>query len=189
MSDYRLARTCRSRRARGRRATWAALLAGIAGPSRLGGDSAGGGLASPSSPGSSPRAARSPARRSPSACWADLTGAAPSLRALARRDALVPVARFAEIASLYLGGADPRDPRASPVFARFAGAPPSFLQSSRAEALRDDARALAARLRADGAAVEHDEWGISRTSGKSTRVCCPKPTAPSTAPPPFSPAR
>ena len=89
--------------------------------------------------------------------WADLTGTSGSLRSLARRDALIPVRRFAEIRDLYLDGADPRDPRASPVFGRYAGAPPVLIQSSLVEALRDDARAMAARLREDGVAVEHEE--------------------------------
>ncbi|MBP7240555.1 alpha/beta hydrolase fold domain-containing protein [Amaricoccus sp.] len=141
-------------------AAWAALLASGAAPNRiaLGGDSAGGGLAfallhrllSEGGPLPAAVVAFSP--------WVDLTQTAPSLRALARRDALIPVRRFAEIRDQYLGAADPRDPRASPVFGSFAGGPPAFIQSSRAEVLRDDARALAARLAVDGVAVTHDEW-------------------------------
>jgi acetyl esterase/lipase len=141
------------------RAAWRGMLAEGTPPERvaLGGDSAGGGLAfallhlllAEGAP--LPRAvvAFSP--------WADLTQTAASLRELARRDVLIPVRRFAEIRDLYLAGADPRDPRASPVFGRFAGAPPTLIQSSRAEVLRDDARTMAARLRADGVAVTHDE--------------------------------
>lgn len=141
-------------------AAWAALLAEGVAPSRivLGGDSAGGGLAFALLARLIAEGAPLPAAAIGFSPWADLTQTAPSLASLARRDALIPVRRFAEIRDRYLAGADPRDPRASPVLARFAGAPPAFLQSSRAEVLRDDARALAARLRADGVAVTHDEW-------------------------------
>jgi acetyl esterase/lipase len=141
------------------RAAWEALLAEGAAPGRvaLGGDSAGGGLALALLHGLLAEGAPRPAAVVVFSPWADLTGAGASLRTLAWRDALIPVARFAEIRGLYLAGADPRDPRASPVFGRFEGAPPTLIQSSRAEALRDDARAVAARLAACGAPVEHDE--------------------------------
>ena len=38
------------------------------------------------------------------------------------------------------------------------GAPPVLIQASEAEILRDDALAMAARLRADGAAATLDLW-------------------------------
>lgn len=140
------------------RAAWVALVGEGIAPGRivLGGDSAGGGLVFALlhlllAEGVRPGAALT---FSP---WVDMTSSAESLRTLARRDALIPVRRFAEIRDLYLDGADPRDPCASPVFGRFAGAPPVLIQSSSVEVLRDDARAMAARLRADGAEVEHDE--------------------------------
>jgi acetyl esterase/lipase len=89
--------------------------------------------------------------------WADLTLSAGSLRRNAASDAMLPAGRIAEVAGYYLGGADPRDPRASPVLARFAPAPPpAFLAASRCEILADDTAALAAALRRDGGrVVEH----------------------------------
>jgi epsilon-lactone hydrolase len=90
--------------------------------------------------------------------WADLTASGESLRTLAAREAMLPVERIEEIRDHYLVGADPRDPRASPVFGRFRGAPPVLILSSLHEALRDDARMMAARLREDGVAVTHEEW-------------------------------
>lgn len=140
-------------------AAWRALAAEGMPASRivLGGDSAGGGLALALLAlvlAAGEEAPRAVIVFSP---WVDLTGSGASLRSLAWRDALVPVKRFAEISELYLGGADPRDPRASPVFGRFVGGPPTLIQSSRAEVLRDDARMMAARLRADGVAVAQDE--------------------------------
>lgn len=143
-------------------AAWRALAAETP-PGRIavGGDSAGGGLAFALLHHLIARGAPLPAGILAFSPWTDLTGAAASLRVLARRDALLPAARFSEIGALYLGGADPRDPRASPRFGAFPGAPPVLIQSSRAEILRDDARAMAARLRAGAVSVRHDEWRLT----------------------------
>ncbi len=124
----------------------------------LGGDSAGGGLVFALlhlllSEGMPPP--RSVVAFSP---WVDLTRSGESLRTMAERDVMLPVERFDEISSAYLRGADCRDPRASPVFGRFRHAPPVLILSSLHEVLRDDARMMAARLRADSVAVEHREW-------------------------------
>ncbi len=140
-------------------AAWRAVRAEGVEASRivLGGDSAGGGLAFALLHAVLAERDAPPAAVVAFSPWVDLTGTAESLRTLARRDALIPVARFGEIRELYLGGADPRDPRASPVFGRFAGGPPVLIQSSRAEVLRDDARAMVARLRAEGVDAAHEE--------------------------------
>lgn len=90
--------------------------------------------------------------------WADLRLEAASLRRLAWRDALLPARRIGEVRDLYLAGGDPRDPRASPVLGKFDGAPRALIQASTAEILLDDARAMAARLRADGVSVDLDLW-------------------------------
>jgi epsilon-lactone hydrolase len=124
----------------------------------LGGDSAGGGLALALLHGLVEAGEPLPGAVVAFSPWADLTESGESLRTLAWRDALIPVRRFAEIRDFYLAGADPRDPRASPVFGRFEGAPAVMVQSSRAEVLRDDARMMVARLREHGVAVTHDEW-------------------------------
>jgi acetyl esterase/lipase len=139
-------------------AAWEALRAEgwPAGRIALGGDSAGGGLAfallhlllAAGAPPPGCVVAFSP--------WTDLTLRGASLSRLARRDAFLPVARMGEIRDLYLAGADPRDPRASPPLGRFAGAPPVLIQASRAEILLDDARLMAGRLEVDGAAVTLD---------------------------------
>jgi acetyl esterase/lipase len=142
------------------RAAWTALLREGIDPASVvvGGDSAGGGLALGLLAALVAEGRALPGGVVAFSPWCDLTGTCASLRSLAWRDVLIPVRRFAEIRDLYLGGADPRDPRASPILARFRGGPPVFLQSSRAEVLRDDARAMARRLVEDGVAVEHDEW-------------------------------
>ena len=139
-------------------AAWEALLAeGLpAGRIALGGDSAGGGLAFALLHLLLAAGAPPPACVVAFSPWVDLTLAGASLRRLARRDALLPARRLAEIRDQYLAGADPRDPRASPHLGRFRGAPPVLIQASRAEVLLDDARLMAARLAADGAPVTLD---------------------------------
>ena len=62
-----------------------------------------------------------------------MTGA--SLRSNAVRDPLLPADRVAELTGMFLAGADPRDPRASPLYAEFPGCPPVMLTSSRTEIL------------------------------------------------------
>ena len=90
--------------------------------------------------------------------WTDLTLAADSHRRNARREVLLPVHRIHEARDQYLGDSPADDPRASPVFGRFEGAPPVLIQASRAEILEDDARIMAARLSAQGVDVQIDFW-------------------------------
>ena len=133
---------------------WEAL-AHAHGPDRLvlGGDSAGGGLLFALLHELIAARRPLPAAVVSFSPWVDLTQSGESLRTLARRDVLLPVRRFAEIRDIYLAGADPRDPRASPLFGSFVGTPPTLIQASKAEILRDDARRMAERLRADGVCV------------------------------------
>lgn len=71
-------------------------------------------------------------------------------------DHFFPVDRLAELTDMTLGGADPRTPRASPLFAGFDNPPATLLQASSTEILRDDAIRMAARLREAGGEVELD---------------------------------
>ncbi|SNR47789.1 alpha/beta hydrolase [Puniceibacterium sediminis] len=118
----------------------------------LGGDSAGGGLmlallAWCCAQEKVPRAAFA---FSP---WTDLAATGASLESNRGNDSLLPVERMAEIVQIYLCGADPRDPRASPLYADFPGTPPVLIQISDTEVLRDDGLRMAERLRSFGAAV------------------------------------
>jgi acetyl esterase/lipase len=139
-------------------AAWEALRDEGVPPGRiaLGGDSAGGGLAFALLHLLLASGAPPPACVVAFSPWVDLTLSGASLARLAWRDAFLPAGRLVEIRDQYLGGADPRDPRASPHLGRFAGAPPVLVQASRAELLRDDARLIAGRLAADGAPVTLD---------------------------------
>ncbi len=118
----------------------------------IGGDSAGGGLmlallAWCCANGKQPRAAFA---FSP---WTDLAGTGDSLAGNRQRDPLLPVERLEELVQIYMGEADRRDPRASPLYGAFPGAPPVLIQLSETEILFDDGLRMAARLRSFGATV------------------------------------
>lgn len=123
----------------------------------LGGDSAGGGLALAllallarlcGGAGPLPRAlfAFSP--------LTDLTFSGPSYRINARADVMLPATRDRDLVAMYLDGADPAQPGASPLFADLTGAPPVLLMAGDTEILLDDTRRMAAALSAQGVQAE-----------------------------------
>ncbi|MCR8724020.1 alpha/beta hydrolase [Frigidibacter sp. ROC022] len=124
----------------------------------LGGDSSGGGvmlslLATLLARGQRPRAAVALAP------FLDLTCSGDSIRDNAESDLYLPAGRIAEVCRLFLNGADPKDPRASALYARFPDCPPVFFQTASTEILRDDTLRMVAHLTAEGAAPELDLWG------------------------------
>lgn len=129
------------------RAAWEGLraLGYRPGDVALGGDSAGGGLAAALLAHLLARGQR-PAAVVLVSPWMDLTLSGASLGTLGPRDALIPVGRMREVVERYLAGADPTDPRASPLFAAFPDPPPALVQVGTGEALRSDAEAAAALL-------------------------------------------
>lgn len=87
----------------------------------------------------------------------DLAFAGRSITANAARDALLPAERRRDLHSLVLQGADPRDPRISPLHGAWpVPPPPVHLFASDSEILRDDALRMAERLRAAGGRVTCD---------------------------------
>jgi acetyl esterase/lipase len=120
----------------------------------LAGDSAGGGLALAS-------LAKAPERVvgcvaiSP---WTDLSLSGASMRDPAIRDPLLEREVLHACARQYLAGVDPRDPRASALFATNEGLPPIWLQVGSDELLLDDARRYAAALRERGVDVQLEIW-------------------------------
>ena len=68
----------------------------------------------------------------------DMTFSSDSFASNARSDVVLPAQGADEMAAMYLQGADPRDPRASPLFADFTGSPPVWLSVGDTEILRDD---------------------------------------------------
>jgi epsilon-lactone hydrolase len=120
----------------------------------LAGDSAGGGLAIATAL-AARDAGMPPARAivgfSP---WTDLAVTGASVEANAKSCAMLTPKGIRAGATLYLAGADPRDPRASPLYANLSGLPPVLLFASRHETLLDDTVRFAERARAAGVDVE-----------------------------------
>lgn len=77
-------------------------------------------------------------------------------------DPMVDRAGTTLMAEAYLGGADPRDPRASPLHADFSGFPPLWIEVGTRELLLDDARRVAQRAAAAGVDVTlHEGDGLT----------------------------
>jgi acetyl esterase/lipase len=120
------------------------------GPVILGGDSAGGGLALAVLAEIGQQGLPPPLMTFALSPWTDLTLKGASMTANAGTDVLLPPRRIAQARDVYMNGADPGDPRASPLFADFTGASPVHLWVGDTEILRDDARRMADHLRGQG---------------------------------------
>jgi epsilon-lactone hydrolase len=89
--------------------------------------------------------------------WADVSNGAASLGDPAVEDPNPELpALAAAMAENFLGGADPLDPRASPLFADLAGLSPVQVEVSGRDGIRDDAMRLATALEEAGVEVEID---------------------------------
>lgn len=116
----------------------------------IAGDSAGGGLAL-----AVLLAAKSEGLPMPVRCvlfspWTDLAGTGASVVENDRRDPMLTGSRIPEGAAVYLAGADPCDPLASPLYGDLSGLPPLLIHVGANEVLRDDSVRLDARARDAG---------------------------------------
>jgi epsilon-lactone hydrolase len=118
------------------------------------GDSAGGGLALALLLAAGQRDLPMPAGAALLCPWLDLANDAASFTECADTDTLFSKASADEAARLYLQGADPGNPLASPLLGSLGGLPPLHVEASAAEVLRDDSLRLADRAREAGVAVE-----------------------------------
>ena len=137
-------------------AAYRALLASGVDPAEVivGGDSAGGNLALGLL--ADLRAAGDPL---PAGVFAvspllDLTFSGGSIETNAAQEVVLPAMRLDEAARTYLNGHAADDPRASPLFADFSGAPPIWLAVGDTEILLDDTLRLADRLKAQQVEVD-----------------------------------
>jgi monoterpene epsilon-lactone hydrolase len=110
------------------------------------GDSAGGGLAL-----AMVLKARDDGLPLPAACvaispWTDLALTGASLRRHARSDPMLNADHLPVFAADYLGGADPRNPYASPLYGNLADFPPTLFHVGGDEILRDDTVRMHERL-------------------------------------------
>lgn len=131
------------------------LLARFPGtPLLLAGDSAGAGLALATAIGIRDAGLRLPVGLIGFSPYSDLAVSGASVEENAKSCAMFTPRGVREAAAMYLAGADPKHPRASPLYADFSGLPPMLLFASRHEILRDDTLRLAERARAAGVDVE-----------------------------------
>jgi epsilon-lactone hydrolase len=84
--------------------------------------------------------------------WTDLTASGESVTRNDGRCAMFRPENIAAAASLYLDGASPRNPYASPVFADLSGLPPMLIQVGSTELLLDDSRQIHAKVQEAGGA-------------------------------------
>jgi acetyl esterase/lipase len=71
---------------------------------------------------------------------------------------MLPVRRFREVIGHYLQGTMTTEPLVSPVYGEFDNPPPAMITASKSEVLRDDAVAMADRLREAGGDVALELW-------------------------------
>jgi acetyl esterase/lipase len=109
------------------------------------GDSAGGGLGLATMIAARAEGLPLPAGAVLLSSWTDVSLKSPSMDSRDEDDPLFSRANMAESAEFYLGGADPKNELASPVFADLKGLPPLLVQVGTAEILLDDSLRLVAR--------------------------------------------
>jgi epsilon-lactone hydrolase len=85
--------------------------------------------------------------------WTDLSCSGASMTERVDDDPIFVPDTIRQLAATYLGGADPRTPLASPLFARLDGLPPLLIQVGTAELLLSDAEELAKAAAAAGVDV------------------------------------
>jgi acetyl esterase/lipase len=128
----------------------------------LAGDSAGGGLAlillswaaAKARTGSGPI----PTGAAVISAWTDLALAGESMVSRAEADPLSTPESLAATARLYLGGADPRDPLASPLYGDVAGLPPVRMHVGEDDVLLDDSVRYGERVEQEGGTIEVHTW-------------------------------
>jgi acetyl esterase/lipase len=124
----------------------------------IAGDSAGGGLALATLLAARQEGLPMPACALLFSPWTDLAGTGDSLAANRDRDPMLVAGRLREGGEIYLNGADPLNPLASPLYGELAGLPPMLIQVGDGEILLDDSTRLADRARAAGVNIDLKVW-------------------------------
>lgn len=141
-------------------AAWRWLLAEGFAPENLAlaGESAGGGLAVAVMTVLRDAGEPLPACAWLSSPWVDLEMTGASMASKAAVDPLIQKAYLEDLARQYLAGADPRDPRASPLLGDMRGLPPLLISSGSAETLLDDSVRLAGAAALADVRVTLEVW-------------------------------
>jgi acetyl esterase/lipase len=124
----------------------------------IAGDSAGGGLALATLLAAKDAGLPMPACALLFSPWTDLAGTGASVQSNRERDPMLVAERLREGGDIYLNGADPANPLASPLYGDLAGLPPLLIQVGDGEILLDDSTRLAQRARAAGVHVDLKIW-------------------------------
>ncbi len=124
----------------------------------IAGDSAGGGLALAALLAVRDAGEPMPAAGIGISPWVDMEGTGESMATRAAVDPVVQKEGLLEMAKLYLGGADPKDPLAAPLHANLAGLPPLLIQVGDAETLLDDSTRITERARKADVDVTLKVW-------------------------------
>lgn len=90
--------------------------------------------------------------------WFDLALTGESMRTRAELDPMVRPEQLQLMADIYLAGADPRTPLASPLHGELSGLPPMLIQVGTAEVLLDDSTRFSAAAREAGVDVTLETW-------------------------------
>ncbi len=122
------------------------------------GDSAGGGLVVASLLSARNQGLKLPACGWCISPWVDMESSGASHREKADEDPMVKPGVSEYMARTYLGGANPRDPLASPIHADLSGLPPLLIQVGAAETLLDDSVKLARAAGAAHVPVQLEIW-------------------------------
>jgi len=122
------------------------------------GDSAGGGLTLATLLALRDAKTPLPAAAVPISAWSDMEGTGASMKTRASKDPMVANGSLINMAKLYIGDADPKNPLASPLHGDYRGLPPMLMQVGDAEVLLDDTTRVAEKAKAAGVNVEMEVW-------------------------------
>lgn len=129
-------------------------------PVSVAGDSAGGGLAVSLMLSLRDAALPTPRAAALFSPWTDLACTGASNQANQKTCAMFYAADLQACAAIYLAGASPTDPLASPYYAKLTKLPPLLIHASAQETLLDDSTRLAEHARLDGVQVQLKIWPV-----------------------------
>ena len=90
--------------------------------------------------------------------WTDLAVTGQSMKTNRRADPMFDAKAIPVAAEMYLSGADPKHPEASPLYADVEGFPPTLIHVGSTELLLDDARRMEEKLTAANVDVSIEVW-------------------------------
>jgi epsilon-lactone hydrolase len=124
----------------------------------IAGDSAGGGLVLATLLALRDAQTPLPAAAVPISAWSDMEGTGASMKTRASKDPMVANGSLLDMAKVYVGNADRRNPLASPLHGDYRGLPPMLMQVGDAEVLLDDSTRVAEKAKAAGVKVDLEVW-------------------------------